>query len=276
MLRRLLGRTERTTCQLFRCEPIVFCFPGLTLFREIPACHHKVREIRSITEHFRRVPEYRQRIESYPLWSLLTIILLAVLSGSPRGQKDLAKFAKRLTQAQRRALGIRRNPQRRYPAPSQSTFNRFFQGVDGAKINAAILAIQEQIRGPLPEGGLIVLDGKEPRHGPGDSVLTAIHAPSQYYLGSALVDQKTNEIPVARQLMKPLDLQGRIVAADALHTQAETARLIVLEKGGDYLLTVKDNQLKLNETITTLIPAPEAGFPPSEAHRPNGPVGGVE
>jgi predicted transposase YbfD/YdcC len=65
-------------------------------------------------------------------------------------------------------------------------------------------------------------------------VLTVIHAPSQYYLGSALVDQKTNEIPVARQMMEPLDLQGRIVAADALHTQAETARMIVIEKGGDY------------------------------------------
>lgn len=243
---------------------------------EIPACHRKVREIRSIAGHFRQVPEYRQRIESYPLWSLLTIILLAVLSGAPRGQKDLAKFAKRLTQAQRRALGIRRNPQRKYPAPSQTTFSRFFRGADGEKINPAILAIQEQVRGPLPEGGLIVMDGKEPKHGPGDSVLTFIHAPSQYYLGSALVDQKTNEIPVARQMMESLDLQGRIVAADALHTQTETARMIVLQKGGDYLLTVKDNQPKLNEAITTLIPAPEAGFSPSEAHRPISPVGGVE
>jgi hypothetical protein len=244
--------------------------------KEIPACHHKVREIRSIREQFRQVPEYRQRFESYPLWSLLTIILLAVLSGSPRGQKDLAKFAKRLTQAQRRALGIRRNPQRKYPAPSQSTFNRIFQGVDGAKINATILAIQEQIRGPLPKGGLIVLDGKEPKHGPGDSVLTIIHAPSQYYLGSALVDQKTNEIPVARRMLESLDLQGRIIAADALHTQTQTARMIVMEKGGDYLLTVKDNQPTLRQNIDNLIPAPEAGFSPTKAHPPSGPNGGVE
>ncbi len=244
--------------------------------QETPACHHKVPQIRSIAAQFRQMPEYRQRIESYPLWSLLTIILLAVLSGSPRGQKDLAKFAKRLTQAQRRALGIRRNRQRKYPAPSQSTFNRCFRGMDGAKINAAILAIQEQIRGPLPAGGLIVLDGKEPQHGPGDAVLTVIHAPSQYYLGSALVDQKTNEIPVARQLLQPLDLQGRLIGADALHTQADTARLIVMEKGADYLLTVKDNQPTVRHNIEQLIPTPEAGFSPTEAHRPNGPDRGVE
>jgi hypothetical protein len=245
--------------------------------KEIPACHHKVREIRSIIEHFRQVPEYRQHVESYPLWSLLTIVLLAVMSGAPRGQKDLAKFAKRLTQNQRRALGIRRNPQKKYPAPCQSTFCRLFQAVDGAPINRAILDIQTQIRSPEPPtGGLIVLDGKEPKHGPGDSVLTIIHAPSQYYLGSALVDQKTNEIPVARQLMGPLDLRGRIVAADALHTQAETARMIVLEKGADYLLTVKDNQPTLRANIDQLIPAPESGFSPSKTHRPVGPDGGVE
>jgi hypothetical protein len=136
--------------------------------------------------------------------------------------------------------------------------------------------MQEQIRRPLPVGRLIVMDGKKPRHGPGDSVLTAIHAPSQYYLGSALVDLKTNEIPAAHQMMESLDLQARITAADALHTQAETVRMIVLEKGGDYLLTVKDNQPTLHATITTLIPAPEAGFSPSEAHQPKGPVSGVE
>ena len=244
--------------------------------REIPACPYPVRKIRSIVAHFRQVPDYRQQVESYPLWSLLTLILLAVLSGAPRGQKDLAKFGKRLTQPQRRALGFRRNPQGKYPAPCQSTFCRFFQKVDGQKVNAAFLVIQGQLRGSVPPGGLIVLDGKEPKHGPGDGVLTVIHSPSQYYLGSALVDQKTNEIPVARQLLEPLDLRERKVAADALHTQTETARQIVLEKGGDYLLTVKDNQPTLHQNITQLIPAPEAGFSPTPAYGANGPDGGME
>ena len=58
-----------------------------------------------------------------------------------------------------------------------------------------------------------------------------------------MVDQKTNEIPVAQQQLLPaLDLHGRLVSLDALHTQDQTARAIVLEGGGDYLLTVKDNQ----------------------------------
>jgi hypothetical protein len=54
------------------------------------------------------------------------------------------------------------------------------------------------VRGPAPKDQLIVLDGKQPRHGSGGSILSAVTVPSQHYLGSALVDQKTNEIPVAR------------------------------------------------------------------------------
>jgi len=96
------------------------------------------------------------------------------------------------------------------------------------------------------------------------------------HLRPELADVETNEIPVARQMMEPLDLQGRIVVVAALHTQAETARLIVMEKGGDYLLTVKDNPPPLRQNIDHLIPAPEAGFSPTEAHRPSGPDGGVE
>src|SRR5438093_5318307 len=176
--------------------------------RTIPRCSKRVAEIRALTDHFKNVPEYRDRIESYPLWSLLTLILLAMLCGAPRGQKDLAKFARRLTQRQRRALGIRRNPKGDYPAPCQSTFCRLLQRVDVAKVNQVLQAIQEQIRGKPPARELIVLDGKEPNHGGGESVLTAVCVPSQYYLGSDLVDQKTNEIPVARELFGQLDLAG--------------------------------------------------------------------
>jgi len=163
-------------------------------------------------------------VESYPAWSLLTLILLAMLCDAPRGQKDLAKFARRLTQAQRRTLGIRRNRQGRYPAPGQSTFSRLLQNIPGRKVNEVLLAVQEKVRGRPPREDLIVVDGKEPNHGAGDAVLSALTVPSQFYLGSALVDTKTNEIPVARKLFAELDLAGRRVALDALHTQTQTPR----------------------------------------------------
>ena len=232
----------------------------------VPRCHCKVREIRSLTEHFKAVSDYRGRVESYPVWSLLTLMLLAMLCEAPRGQKDLAKFARRLTQAQRRVVGFRRNKHGTYPAPCQSTFSRLLQGVDGGRISEVLLAVQTQVRGKPPAQELIVIDGKEPRHGPGDSVLSAVTVPSQFYLGSALVDTKTNEIPVARELFGELDLAGRPVALDALHTQHHTARELIIEHGADYLLTVKGNQPTLRNNIKKLVPVPKPGFSPSGPH----------
>src|SRR5439155_24302078 len=178
--------------------------------RMAPRCPSRVKEIRSMIEEFKKVPDFRARIESYPVWSLLTIILLATLCEAPRGQKDLAKLARGLSQAQRRALGIRRNRQGRHPSPSQSSFCRMLQRVDAGQVQQSILAIQGQVRGPAPREELVVLDGKQPRHGSGQSVLSAVSVPGQFYLGSAMVDTKTNEIPVARELFEELELEGRL------------------------------------------------------------------
>jgi hypothetical protein len=231
-------------------------------------CYHKCGALRSLTEHFKALPEYRGRVESYPTWSLVTLMLLAILCDAPRGQKDLAKLARRLTQHQRRALGIRPRPDGYLPAPSQSTFSRLLAGLEAPRLNQVLLDIQAQVRGQPPPGELIAVDGKEPRHGPGDAILTAVSVPSQFYLGSALVATKTNEIPVARELFGELDLTGRLVSLDALHTQDETARQLVLEHGAHYLLTVKNNQPTLRQNIDNLVPVPPTGFSPSarDAH----------
>jgi hypothetical protein len=239
--------------------------PSLALVeaKTCPRSTQSPAQILSLVQYLKSLPDYRKRIGFYPLWSLVAICVLAHWCGAPRGQKDLAKFAKGLSQAQRRALGVRQQPDRSYPAPSQPTFCRLMEHIDDDALEKVFLQVQEQIRGPAPPGELIVLDGKEPRHGGGHSVLTAVTVPSQHYLGSAIVDTKTNEIPVARELFEKLDLDGRKVSLDALHTQTQTARELVLEHGADFLLTVKDNQPTLRANIEKLVTAPPADFSPS-------------
>jgi hypothetical protein len=258
---RELTRTSRRSLQAEHLKPDLAVVEA-----KVPArCRQRVGQISSIVDHFKQLPEYRGRIESYPLFSLATVVLLAVLCEAPRGQKDLEKFAKGMSSAQRRALGIRRNRRGDYPAPSQSTFSRFFCGIGAEQLDQAVLAIQKRLRGPAPKEDLVVMDGKEPRHGSGASILSAVTVPSQHYLGSAIVDTKTNEIPVAQQELIPrLDLRGRLVSLDALHTQDQTARAIVLEAGGDYLLTCKKNQPTLWANIQKKVAAPQADFPPAE------------
>jgi hypothetical protein len=256
---RALGRSACRNLQAEHLRPELAVVEAQVPIR----CTRRVKEIRSILEHFKALPEYRERVESYPRFSLAALILLAMLCEVPRGQTDLEKFARGMSQPQRRALGIRRNPQGEYPAPSQSTFSRFLAGVDQVQLNQRLLAIQRQLRGPAPADELVVMDGKEPKHGSGASVLTAVSVPSQYYLGSAVVEQKTNEIPVAqKELIPSLDLTGRLVSLDALHTQTETARRVVMEGGGDYLFTGKKNQPTLVANIQNKVAAPQADFPP--------------
>jgi hypothetical protein len=237
--------------------------------KTLPRSAQSPAQIRSLVEQLKGLPDYRRRIGIYPLWSLAAIALLAHWCGAPRGQKDLAKFAKGLSQAQRRALGVRQQTEG-YPAPSQPTFCRMMEHINDDKLEEIFLQMQDRLRGPAPAQDLIVLDGKQPRQGGGHAVLTAVAVPSQYYLGSAIVDTKTNEIPVAQKLFKKLDLDGRKVSLDALHTQDKTGRELVLEHGADYLLTVKDNQPTVKQNIERLVPALPADFSPSAGHRATG------
>lgn len=67
--------------------------------------------------------------------------------------------------------------------------------------------------------------------------------------------------PAARELFERLDLDGKAVHLDVLHTQAETARAWVLEHGADYLLTVKGNQPTVQERIARHVATPPMASP---------------
>ena len=66
--------------------------------------------------------------------------------------------------------------------------------------------------------------------------------------GQRSVDGKSNEIPAVQALLKELDISGCMIVADALNCQKETAR-ITIEGGGNYLLSVKDNQPTLKSDL---------------------------
>jgi len=254
----------RNACRGLQAEHLKAAWAAVEA-KVAPRCTQTAREIRSLVEHLKTVGDFRRRIESYPLWSLLAIVALAYLCGGPRGQKDLVKFAQHLSQAQRHAVGIRRDRRTgRYPAPSQPTFSRLLSQVDGEQIQAAILAFQQQVRGAPPKEEAVAIDGKAARRSRGQQVLTAVSVPSQYYLRSAPVPvDKTNEIPVARTFFRHLDLEGRLVGLDALHTQIETACDLLQEAGADYQLTVKDNQRGIKRTLRAMFAATPAAFSPS-------------
>jgi hypothetical protein len=133
------------------------------------------------------------------------------------------------------ALGVRRDPLTGgWRPPGEATVRRVLTRIDADALDRAIgawLAAQPPPQAdpspptPRPRRAVAV-DGKTLRgsgHHPSPPVhpLAAMDHTSRAVLGQAEVDSKTNEITRFRPLLEGLDLAGRVVTADALHTQRE-------------------------------------------------------
>ena len=252
---RELTRGARRSLQAEHLKPALVAVEAATS----PRCTESSAELKTLSALFReRVPEYRNRKRCiYPVHSLLGIMAAAYLADAPRGQKDLEVFAKSLSQAQLKALGVRRAPKTgRCTSPDQTTFSRMMSNVNADMVEEVLLEWQRRIRGPVPSNEIVAIDGKQPKHAGGHNVVTAISAPSQHYLGCELVEDKSNEIPAARKLIARLDLDGKLVSLDAMHSCQQTARQLVLDAGADYLLTIKENTPEIKKRIEAKLPDP--------------------
>jgi predicted transposase YbfD/YdcC len=135
--------------------------------------------------------------------------------------------------------------------PSHDTFSRVFRVLD-AKVFEQCFRTWIAGRVGVVEG-VIALDGKT-LCGSQDGPNTARHMVSAYATASGLclgqegTRGKGNELSGIKALLDTLILKGCIVTIDALGCQTEVAQKI-LERGGDYLLAVKDNQPCLAEAV---------------------------
>ena len=68
--------------------------------------------------------------------------------------------------------------------------------------------------------------------------------------GQVATEEKSNEITAIPQLLEQIDLTDALVTIDAMGCQKDIARDIV-EGGGDFVISVKDNQPTLRETVET-------------------------
>lgn len=242
-------------------------------------CTAKVPEIRSLMDSLRQeVPEFRRaQALAYPVSGLLALAVMATAQGVMLGPDDLAAYADSLSQPQLRALGFRADPHsREMRCPKKTTFTRLLHGVDDDLLERVLLRWQDQILGPRQDR-IIIFDGKKVRHA-GVEIVNAVDSQGRF-LGSVVTQSKSNEIPAARQLLDGQPMEDKILIADAMHTQDDTARKILLEGGGDYLLTVKGNQSTLETTLANLFA--KQGFSPSgqledpcaQARAQPGPIG---
>jgi predicted transposase YbfD/YdcC len=142
--------------------------------------------------------------------------------------------------------------------PSEDTFGRVLARIDPAALEKCLLswirAVQE-----LTENRVVAIDGKtlrgscdHERDRPAIYMVSAWAAANKLSLGQVVVSEKSNEITAIPQLLELLDIAGALVPIDAMGCQREIADRI-REGGGDYVLAVKQNQLKLHERVEEAI-----------------------
>ena len=199
-------------------------------------------------------PRMRRGVR-HSMASVLAVCALAVICGM-RSYRAIGQWAQELTQDQLYRLGSFRSPTTgRFVAPGEDTVRRILTMVDGDALDRAICAYLTAVL-ERPEPRRVALDGKTLRGSGSETtgqrhLLSAVRHGLGIVLGQVEVDGKENEIPAAQRLLEILPLQDTVVTADAMHTQTDTARAIV-EQGGEYLFTVKENQPSLHQALSAL------------------------
>ena len=219
----------------------------------------------ALIECLRKLPDPRKRrgIRHGKL-SVLSICICAVLSGA-RSFAAISEWGQRCSQPLLRRLCCRRSPRtQRYEAPSEPTIRRLLQTIDAQAVDDAL---GEWLAGLCScEGQDLAIDGKTLKGArrPDGSQVKLLSA-FLHQQGTTVAQQEiapdTNEIPVLKPLLAPLDIEGSTVTADAIHAQTDSARFLVEEKKADYFFTVKDNQPQLKKDIELL--DLKNAFPPS-------------
>jgi predicted transposase YbfD/YdcC len=198
-----------------------------------------------------QVPDPRKRRgRRHALAGLLAVGIAAVIAGS-KSFAAIGQWAGDAGPDVLAALGAARGP------ADESTYRRAFALVS-ADVLDRVLGAWLWTRAARAGGRLVIaIDGKTVRGAKGKDgkaphLVAALAHGIGAVLGQVAVDVKSNEIPAVRELLKAFaDLAGTVLTIDAMHTQHDTAQLI-LSRHADYVMTVKANMPTLYQQLKKL------------------------
>jgi predicted transposase YbfD/YdcC len=202
----------------------------------------------SIRKHFARLKDPRiNRRKRHLLIDIIVIAVCAVICGCDSWPK-IALFARK------RRLWLQTFLELPNGTPSHDTFERVFARLNPEAFQSCFRRWMQALAERLGVKH-IAIDGKTLRgSGQASTHLGPLHLVSAWAtqnhltLGQVAVADKSNEITAIPKLLELLELNGALVTIDAIGCQKEIAKQIVAG-GGDYVLTVKDNQPHLLEDI---------------------------
>lgn len=222
-------------------------------------------DVGSLCAHFSRLVDKRKaRGKRYSAMTLLVLMLLAKLAGQD-SIEGIADWCKQREEGLSKLLNLKR-----VSTPHATTFGRFLrQAIDPQQLEAELRAYFEK-QSAVRKDTQRAIDGKQIR-GTALPTSTETEADNVYLLGvyapaagvmvlQAELGAGQAELTCAPQVLKGLDLQGKLVSGDALFTQRGLSVQIVAA-GGDFLWKVKQNQPQLLADIVRLFTPPAPARP---------------
>lgn len=181
----------------------------------------------------------------HSLGEILALSTCAMLCGA-RSLFAIAQWGRAHDAATSELLGFTREK-----TPCVATLHRVFKDLDVGAFEAAVGRWLEN-SGVEPDDPLS-LDSKTLRgiHGeeiPGVHLVSAYANRAGAVLAQVAAPGKGQELAAAKEVLRRVSLEGRVVVPDALLTQRDVCEQIVAG-GGAYLLPVKGNQPALHQDL---------------------------
>ncbi len=212
--------------------------------------------INSLILKLKSVKDYRQnKGKRHELWVILTIVILGNMLGfhSYRALGDFTCFY------QKQLYNLLKVSYSKMP--SYSTIRRVMNSLDTSNLISVFNQWAESLILDSEQNNFYSIDGKTLRN-----TLTNTFNYQQNFLvfislfcqETGLVlkiqdyeNKKSSEIKKTQKLIETTNIRNSVLSLDALHCQKETTKKII-EKGNDYLITVKKNQRSLYKYLENI------------------------
>lgn len=201
----------------------------------------------SIESFFEKIEDPRNHNKVHKLIDIIIIAICAVVAGADT-YEQIENFGVKRQKWLSKFLELPRG------IPSHDTFGRVFERLDPREFQNSFIQWIESVTAKT-NGRIIAIDGKTLRRSHDKSndkkaihMISAWASSNQMVLGQFKTEEKSNEITAIPFLLKLLDISGCIITIDAMGTQKKIAKTII-DKGGDYILAVKENQKTLHDDI---------------------------
>jgi predicted transposase YbfD/YdcC len=232
-------------------------------------------DVLSVYRAFEQVQDGRhQRGVRYHVALILTLIVLSKLAGMST-PAAIAEWVRLRADWLRQVL-----PMARETFPCASTYSNVVRALDAEQVNQVLAQLLTRVRasqrcGEEPSRLVgqsqhadpthLALDGKTLRGTLGHSAADQrkMHQLGLYdtqtgvLLKEQVTGEKQNELSIVSQFLTPVLVKGRIISADALHTQCAFC-FRVKRWEGDYVLIAKGNQATLADDLRLFFTEPPA------------------